>query len=118
MFGERARRRHVPPSSIKVWQWKLMASLAWSMVSSSVSPAEKQPGRSGTTTPKASGGVARFDGDDRISRSRPSLPDQTGLFAQLGAPDPRPNPFRMRTLSVRRAPDGCRWCASRIAAEV
>ena len=50
MFGARAGGTS-PPSSIRVWQWKSMASLAWSMASSKVSPAEKQPGRSGTTTP-------------------------------------------------------------------
>lgn len=39
-----------PPSSMTVSSHSSMASRALSTVSSSVSPAEKQPGRSGTTT--------------------------------------------------------------------
>ena len=43
----------LPPSSMTVSSQSSIASRALSMASSSVSPPEKQPGRSGTTTPNA-----------------------------------------------------------------
>ena len=70
----------VSPSSTTVSIQRTIASFELSIASSKVSPAEKQPGRSGTTTPKA---WVSSPGSMAIGYFMANLLFQTSLFQKL-----------------------------------